>query len=184
MTSRLWTTMMALVSVVGGCVGDPPPPPGNSGTTDAVTNAGTTTGGLASTTDSMTSAGSGSFGSTGSSTSSGLDESTTVSIDPDSTGEPPSNSTGSTGGSSGGVMKDCDSVFGAAPDYLLCASDEMSCTFQVTAGRQSCNVVCAMFGQVCIDAFDNPAMGDLCLVQGNSSCKNDRKNNTICVCSI
>ncbi len=115
------------------------------------------------------------------STTEPADESTT-------TDEPPSDSSSSTtgrpsGSSSGGeVLLTCDQIFDTATDYLLCDSDDTSCSFSVTTGNQSCDTICMSFGETCLGANDNPG-GASCTIQGPYGCGDTSKGTTICICS-
>ncbi len=187
---RWWSTAAGVLWLsAAGCVGAPPPPPGSGGTTDAPT-----------TTDATASDGSASMGSTtsgssgsaeGDGTTTGLSDDTTTLVGTGSSGELSAGSTGSTGlppgdtSSGGPEPATCDDIFGPAPDYVLCESDEMSCTFAVSTGGGSCDDVCGLFGEMCLGAIDNPALGAgmPCAEQGPYTCDETVKNYTMCICT-
>ncbi len=130
----------------------------------------------------------------GSATTSTSDDggSTTLGVDPSSTstGEVTTASTGSTslGESSssddGSLAQSCQELYDGAPGYVLCGETDTDCTFNATMGGNDCHQMCGLFGGTCIDALDNPnSAGQECFVQGDSTCENNTKSTTICICS-
>jgi hypothetical protein len=182
--------VIIVVPLVFACVGLPPSPPQDAAGTETGTSSGDAT--TASTTLATSS------GSIDADTSTQTTGGSTVGVTPDSStgdathGATSSSSTGDSGTTTGPELESssgpppppptCDEIFGTAAGYLLCAEDDVSCSFNVDNLGESCNIICGLFGQLCLGALDNPGDGT-CFVQGNSTCDATGKGNTICICT-
>lgn len=95
-------------------------------------------------------------------------------------------STGESNGESSGMqVPSCDDLFGAAPDYLLCAETDQECQFNATTGGGNCDQMCGMFGAACNAAFDNPnSAGQECdIIMPNTDTCATNRGTEICVCA-
>ncbi len=90
------------------------------------------------------------------------------------------NGAGGSGGAAGSPPT-CDSLYGAAPEYLLCAETATSCRFlRNSSPARTCETVCSTYGGTCIDA-DNGDPGS-CTISGDADCTTSLSS-SICVCS-
>ncbi len=88
------------------------------------------------------------------------------------------------GGDGGQPNPACDETFGAGPDYLLCGSDDVSCTFYLNLdGDFTCDMGCAVFGTTCVDGFDDTDTEDKCEVATEIGCA-DAHSDEICQCAL
>ena len=84
-------------------------------------------------------------------------------------------------GGSGGTAPSCITLYGAAPDFLLCAETATSCRFLRNSNpARPCDTVCSTYGGTCIDA-DNGDPGS-CAISGAADCSTSLTS-SICVCS-
>ena len=84
-------------------------------------------------------------------------------------------------GGAGGVAPSCATLYGAAPEFLLCAETATSCRFlRNSSPARTCDTVCSTYGGTCIDA-DNGDPGS-CTVSGAADCSTSFAS-SICVCS-
>jgi hypothetical protein len=183
--------------IIAGCVGLPPSPPQQDTESAAGSSQGepTTTGlvtaGMSSTVE----------GTNGGTTTIVDDGSTTTLVDEGSTtqGVQPGTSTGeltsttgelqtgtSTGNEAGststGASPSCNELYGAAPGYILCMETGDECHFSAQTNGGDCNEMCAMFGGVCLAAFDD-GPGSCVVVRPNmDTCDTDRATE-ICACT-
>jgi hypothetical protein len=77
----------------------------------------------------------------------------------------------------------CDDVFGAARGYVLCDSDDSSCTFYLNLdGDFSCATACDGFGVACLDGWDDTDTANQCEVEVRIGC-DDAHSDEICQCA-
>lgn len=79
----------------------------------------------------------------------------------------------------------CRARYGLAFGFVLCESDAASCSFNAEITGRDCNVLCAQFGGVCLEAWDNSNnTGEECLKTQSAPVPcDDVKETNICVCS-
>jgi hypothetical protein len=84
----------------------------------------------------------------------------------------------------GGLLDQaCDDAFGSARGYVLCDSDEESCTFFVNLdGDFTCATACDGFGAACLDGHDDADRGDRCEVDVRIGC-DEVHSDEICQCA-
>lgn len=79
----------------------------------------------------------------------------------------------------------CDELYGEAPEYILCAEEAATCTFNARTDGGTCNEMCALYGGTCIRAHDNESTpGTECVANlpAGDDC-NTPRSTEICVCS-
>jgi hypothetical protein len=84
----------------------------------------------------------------------------------------------------GGLLDEaCDDAFGGARGYVLCDSDEDSCTFFINLdGDFTCATACDGFGVACLDGHDNAGTQDRCDVDDRIGC-DELHSDEICQCA-
>lgn len=76
----------------------------------------------------------------------------------------------------------CETLYGEAAGYVLCADTPSTCEFTASTAAYepaTCRTVCAAFGGECLQAFDDQAA---CEVMGEDDCDTVRSTE-VCVCS-
>lgn len=80
----------------------------------------------------------------------------------------------------------CDSLYGTANQYQLCAQDPSTCTFVVylTGSVRTCNAVCGAGAGGCTHEYRNGDVAGACTVGTDDGCTNSQNNHyRICVCN-
>jgi hypothetical protein len=84
----------------------------------------------------------------------------------------------------GGILDPaCDEVFGGARGYVLCDSDDASCTFFINLeGDFTCATACDTFGVSCLDGYEDRDTESKCEVDVRIGC-DELHSDEICQCA-
>jgi hypothetical protein len=77
----------------------------------------------------------------------------------------------------------CDSVYGAAQSYVLCAQRATECEFYTNpSGDRTCDDICADYGGTCLAAYREESDTVVCTRTRTDAC-DSLHNDEICVCT-
>jgi len=83
-----------------------------------------------------------------------------------------------------GAPPSCNTLYGAVPEYLLCAETTTECRFSAATAGASCETLCGQYGGACLDADGNPSssVGDCSVDAPGDDCSSSGNTSEICVC--